>query len=198
MGSRFPWETLQLPRKQNHFLRDLQLGLGLRTARPIENHCAYSSHKKTCCFSAGQGRIRKHLHRTKKIGLYFRGVDYPPLQSISIDVLSYDVIESGNKQIFGCCITQHQRRKYTKTPAGIVAKVRPRRTIVQGGSRVTRGKRSVFPERYLMSQSISTMIKSSKTYEKILMLKTKLGKQLCFLNLFTFLGGIFREDLFIM
>jgi len=32
-------------------------------------------------------------------------------------------------------------------PAGIVAKVRPRRTIVRGGSRVTRGKRSVFPKR---------------------------------------------------
>src|SRR5699024_9774214 len=31
-------------------------------------------------------------------------------------------------------------------PAGIVAKVRPHRTIVRGGSRVTRGKRSVFPE----------------------------------------------------
>src|SRR5690625_1412216 len=31
---------------KNHFLRDLQLGLGLRTAHPIENHCAYSSHQK--------------------------------------------------------------------------------------------------------------------------------------------------------
>src|SRR5690625_7872764 len=30
------------------------------------------------------------------------------------------------------------------TPAGTVTKVRPRRTIVRGGSRVTRGKRSVF------------------------------------------------------
>src|SRR5699024_7786659 len=33
-------------------------------------------------------------------------------------------------------------------PAGIVGNVRPHRTIVRGGSRVTRGKRSVFPKRY--------------------------------------------------
>src|SRR5699024_1531716 len=32
-------------------------------------------------------------------------------------------------------------------PAGLVAKVRQQRTIVRGGSRVTRRKRSVFPER---------------------------------------------------
>src|SRR5699024_6930830 len=42
---------------------------------------------------------------------------------------------------------QKQRRKYTKNPAGKVARVRPHRTIVRGGSRITRGKRSVFPER---------------------------------------------------
>src|SRR5690625_4755414 len=30
---------------------------------------------------AGQGRLRRILHRTKKIGLYFRGVNGPPLQT---------------------------------------------------------------------------------------------------------------------
>ena len=29
---------------------------------------------------AGQGKLRQQLHRTKKIGLYFRGVNDPPLQ----------------------------------------------------------------------------------------------------------------------
>src|SRR5699024_1436254 len=65
----------------------------------------------------------------------------------------------GNQQINNCDEVQNQRRKYTKTPAGIVARVRPRRTIVRGGSRVTRGKRSVFPERserYLTLHFIST------------------------------------------
>src|SRR5690625_1082690 len=45
-------------------------------------------------------------------------------------------------------------------PAGLVAKVRPRRTIVRGGSRGTRGKRSVFPERHLISQFIDFVSKS--------------------------------------
>src|SRR5699024_5231721 len=35
---------------------------------------------------AGQGRLRKLLHRTKKIDLYFRGVNGPPLQTTIIIV----------------------------------------------------------------------------------------------------------------
>jgi len=35
---------------------------------------------------AGQGRLRQLLHRTKKIGLYFRGVNGPPLQTTIIMV----------------------------------------------------------------------------------------------------------------
>src|SRR5690625_1724315 len=56
---------------------------------------------------------------------------------------------------------QHQRRKYTETPAGIVAKVRPRRTIVRGGSRVTRGKCSVFLKRYATSLFIDFVSKTT-------------------------------------
>src|SRR5699024_12491542 len=44
--------------------------LGLRTARPTKTYVP-----------AGQGRLRQLLHRTKKIGLYFRGVNGPPLQT---------------------------------------------------------------------------------------------------------------------
>src|SRR5699024_8815468 len=36
---------------------------------------------QTRAIPTGQGRLRKHLHRTKKIGLYFRGVKGPPLQT---------------------------------------------------------------------------------------------------------------------
>src|SRR5699024_5295463 len=50
-------------------------------------------------------------------------------------------------------------------PAEIVAKVRPHRAIARGGSRVTRGKRSVFPKRYLMSKFNSiTRIKSNNSF----------------------------------
>src|SRR5699024_11717701 len=35
---------------------------------------------------AGQGRLRQILHCTKKIGLYFRGVNGPPLQTIIVIV----------------------------------------------------------------------------------------------------------------
>src|SRR5699024_8525476 len=106
---------------------------------------------QTRAIPAGQGRLRQILHRTKKIGLYFRGVNGPPLQTIII-------IVKANYIVLGCQ-TPCQRRKYTKTPAGPVARVRPRRTIVRGGSRVTRGKRSVFPKR---SQFTTTWIKKTK------------------------------------
>src|SRR5699024_5127680 len=36
---------------------------------------------QTRAIPAGQGRLRQILHRTKKIGLYFRGVNGPPLQT---------------------------------------------------------------------------------------------------------------------
>src|SRR5690625_2043782 len=57
--------------EENHFLRGLQ----------------------TRAIPAGQGRHRKHLHRTKKIGLYFRGVSHLPLQTIKID---------SQNQVFNC------------------------------------------------------------------------------------------------
>ena len=36
------------------------------------------------CAVPGQGRLRQVLHRTKKIDLYFRGVNGPPLQTIIV------------------------------------------------------------------------------------------------------------------
>src|SRR5690625_1446283 len=48
--------------------------------------CAYSSHQKPCCFSRRTRRASAVLHRTKKIGFYFRGVDCPSLQSTVIKV----------------------------------------------------------------------------------------------------------------
>ena len=42
---------------------------------------------------------------------------------------------------------QDQRRKYTKTPGGEKASVRPRSALAQGGSPAAPGKRSVFPKR---------------------------------------------------
>src|SRR5699024_11078698 len=41
---------------------------------------------------AGQGRLRKHLHRTKKIGVYFRGVNGPPLQATIIIVKASNTV----------------------------------------------------------------------------------------------------------
>src|SRR5699024_11115885 len=52
------------------------------------------------------------------------------------------------KTAFSACDVS---RRSFPCPAGIVARVRHQRTIVRGGSRVTRGKRSVFLERYLTS-----------------------------------------------
>src|SRR5690625_6127474 len=57
-------------------------------SRPSLNYCGVFRHvlglrllapPKTFV-PAGQGRLRQLLHRTKKIGLYFRGVNGPPLQ----------------------------------------------------------------------------------------------------------------------
>src|SRR5690625_4361016 len=41
---------------------------------------------QTRAIPAGQGRLRQLLHRTKKIGLYIRGVNGPPLQTTIIIV----------------------------------------------------------------------------------------------------------------
>src|SRR5699024_3179036 len=61
-------------------------------------------------------------------------------------------------------VNRYQRRKYTKTPAGTVARVRPHRTIVRGGSRVTRGKRSVFPKRVYAPSKSSFHVTSQFKY----------------------------------
>src|SRR5690625_7573718 len=42
---------------------------------------------------------------------------------------------------------QYQRRKYTETPGGVKASVRPRSASARGGSSAAPGKRSVFPKR---------------------------------------------------
>jgi len=48
---------------------------------------------QTRAIPAGQGRLRQLLHRTKKNGLYFRGVNGPPLQTTIIIVkASYTVL----------------------------------------------------------------------------------------------------------
>src|SRR5690625_4751748 len=45
------------------------------------------------CTVPGQGRLRQLLHRTKKIGLYFRGANGPSLQTtIVIVIASYTVL----------------------------------------------------------------------------------------------------------
>ena len=49
--------------------------LGLRTARPIKNLCSRRTRKASAA-----------LHRTKEIGLYFRGVNGPPLQTTIVIV----------------------------------------------------------------------------------------------------------------
>src|SRR5699024_10699900 len=68
-------------------LRGLQTRAGTGTA-----HC--SSHQKPLRLlvppktfvPTGQGRLRQHLHRTKKTALYLRGVNGPPLQTTIIIV----------------------------------------------------------------------------------------------------------------
>src|SRR5699024_997918 len=73
----------------------------------------------------------------------------PPLTRTSVVVQRYFLITT--KLLISNPIPA---KEITKTPAGTVARVRPHRTIVRGGSRVTRGKRSVFPKRvYAPSKS---------------------------------------------
>ncbi len=49
--------------------------------------------------------------------------------------------------------TLQKRRKYTKTPVGAKAGVRPHSALARGGSPAAHGKRSIFPERG-MDQSL--------------------------------------------
>src|SRR5699024_8974075 len=87
------------------------------------------------CAVPGQGRHRKHLHRTKKIGLYFRGVSHLLLRTTKIEsqnqVFNYNWIEligfiseitlyenDSNKKVklfWGATIHESGTKNYSKT-----------------------------------------------------------------------------------
>src|SRR5699024_6177087 len=87
------------------------------------------------------------------------GVNGRPLQTTLVTVIaSYTLLFLDTKLakgIYGDSLKKKTAisacdvfQKNFPGPAGVVGKVRPQRTIVRGGSRVTRGRRSVFPKRY--------------------------------------------------
>src|SRR5699024_6296947 len=88
----FPRERLKPPCPKKGYADVVRKG---RFYSAIIHHSAGSSDTCWDCallvppktfVPAGQGRLRKLLHRTKKIDLYFRGVNGPPLQTTIIIV----------------------------------------------------------------------------------------------------------------